>query len=475
MKKILLLLFFPAVVFGQTFWTETFSNGCDSGCTTYSGPNGTWTETSTGTNDAEANIWYISGAECGNVAGNCGSQCGAIDPSLHISSVYFLADEAAIYNAGGMCGTLFCVTTNMRIESPTINCSSKSNLVLSFNYIENGDGTNDDATVWYNDGSSWSQIDSLVKTPLTCAPQGLWTAFSITLPASANNNPNVKIGFNWTNNDDGVGTDPSIAIDDIQLCADTCSTGPTSVAATSTDATCSGNDGAITVTGVTGGTPPFTYSIDGINFQSSTTFNNLAAGSYSLAAKDSNGYTISTVVIVNSIPGPASVSAIGTNPSSCDSANGNIVVGSVIGGTTPYVYSIDGINFQSSTAFSGLDTGIYTVTAKDTMGCTVSTNVTLSCTTTSISALIVEFNFLIKPNPFSHQTQILYTLSSTSQVNIEIYNLLGKKEIVLLNEAQNAGKQQLNINGDALKLAPGIYFLKIKLNQTQFTQKLVKL
>ncbi|PCH92367.1 MAG: hypothetical protein COB85_08235, partial [Bacteroidetes bacterium] len=50
-----------------------------------------------------------------------------------------------------------------------------------------------------------------------CSPQGTWTAFSILLPASANNNDSVKIGFNWTNNDDGVGTDPSVAIDDITL------------------------------------------------------------------------------------------------------------------------------------------------------------------------------------------------------------------------------------------------------------------
>ena len=36
-------------------------------------------------------------------------------------------------------------------------------------------------------------------------PQGQWTAFSILLPVSANNNPSVKIGFNWINNDDNIG------------------------------------------------------------------------------------------------------------------------------------------------------------------------------------------------------------------------------------------------------------------------------
>jgi hypothetical protein len=37
------------------------------------------------------------------------------------------------------------------------------------------------------------------------------------LPASANNNPNVRIGFRWINNDDGDATDPSFAADDVEV------------------------------------------------------------------------------------------------------------------------------------------------------------------------------------------------------------------------------------------------------------------
>jgi hypothetical protein len=47
--------------------------------------------------------------------------------------------------------------------------------------------------------------------------QGLWTAYSIALPATANNNPGIRIGFRWVNNANGTGTDPSFAVDDIQL------------------------------------------------------------------------------------------------------------------------------------------------------------------------------------------------------------------------------------------------------------------
>ncbi len=205
----------------QIFWSEGFQNSCVTGCleTAYiGGPNGPWTQTATGLNDPESNKWFISGNECGNLPPACGSVCGAVDPSLHIGADDgFVFDNGAAYDAGGFCGVLFCVTTNMRAESPTINCSGKTNINLYFNYIEGGDGANDDASVCYYDGATWSLLSNMPKTVLCGNGQGMWTAFSILLPVSANNNPNIKIGFNWTNNDDGVGTDPSFAVDDIDL------------------------------------------------------------------------------------------------------------------------------------------------------------------------------------------------------------------------------------------------------------------
>lgn len=56
----------------------------------------------------------------------------------------------------------------------------------------------------------------LAKTAV-CAGQGTWTNHAIALPASANNNANVRIGFRWVNNNDGTGADPSFAVDDVQI------------------------------------------------------------------------------------------------------------------------------------------------------------------------------------------------------------------------------------------------------------------
>jgi hypothetical protein len=220
---IFILVFSLSAKAQDTFWIENFGTGCNQGslATAYAGPNGNWTVTSTGTNAGSANVWYISATENGNPLGTCGSGCGS-DRTLHLGSVNVLglpADPGAAYYEGlnGFCGFLPCGATDKRVESPFIDCTGRENITLAFHYIEGGN-TNDNATLWYYNGSTWSQIFDMSKTfSTTCSPQGLWTLFNLVLPASANNNPNIKIGFRWVNNDDASATDPSFAVDDITL------------------------------------------------------------------------------------------------------------------------------------------------------------------------------------------------------------------------------------------------------------------
>lgn len=212
---------------GGVFWTENFGTGCNTGqlASAYTGPNGTWSITNTGTNDPSANNWFVSAAENGQGAGNCGAGCGT-NHTLHLGATYPSTDPGAAYyeSTPGFCPTFLpCSYTDRRVESPVINCTGQTGITLSMSYMEFGQSTLDNATLWYFDGSIWTQLVDLPKT-LCCGSatcngtlQGLWTAYSIALPASANNNPNVRISFRWVNNADGVGTDPSFAVDDIQL------------------------------------------------------------------------------------------------------------------------------------------------------------------------------------------------------------------------------------------------------------------
>jgi hypothetical protein len=209
-------------------WAEDFGTGCNQGqlANGFDAGNGAWSVSSTGANDVEANLFFVSATEQIG-AGNCGTGCGGTnDRTLHVGNAAIPlfgipSDGGASYNAGGLCGSFFCVETNIRAESPVINLTGESSIELIFDYIEFGDAVNDNAELWYFDGAVWALLVDLPKTSCCGGPcggnQGSFTSYSINLPASADNNANVKIGFNWTNNDDGVGTDPSFAVDNIEL------------------------------------------------------------------------------------------------------------------------------------------------------------------------------------------------------------------------------------------------------------------
>ncbi|MEM7039828.1 MAG: SprB repeat-containing protein, partial [Bacteroidota bacterium] len=190
---------------GQVIWSEDFDGVTN------------WTlNVPTGVNGVDNNFWVINDNEGGVAPPNCGVANNG-DATLHITSVFNPLGGAA-YDAGGLCGVLFCPQTNMRAESPTISTVGFSNLFLDFEFISNGDALLDNASVWMNPGTGWVQLNPSIKSPVCLNGQGQWSnAVSIALPATANNNPNLQIGFNWTNNDDGVGSDPSVAINDITI------------------------------------------------------------------------------------------------------------------------------------------------------------------------------------------------------------------------------------------------------------------
>jgi gliding motility-associated-like protein len=218
------LSFFSLSLQAQVFWTENFNNGCTSNCdaATYVGPNGAWTSsTGPGHGGFAPNIWYVSCAENGHTPTVCGSGCVAASATatlatLHVGSTT-IGDIGAAFDAGGCGGG--CTDSDIRSESPTISTIGKSTITLAFNYIANGDPGNDYGYVEYstNNGATWTTLTTPAVTPICPSTQGRWQAFSMLLPASCDNIATLKIAYHWINNDDGVGTDPSFALDDMTL------------------------------------------------------------------------------------------------------------------------------------------------------------------------------------------------------------------------------------------------------------------
>lgn len=143
------------------------------------------------------------------------------------------------------------------------------------------------------------------------------------------------------------------------------------VTLTTVQPTCTVATGSITVTEPLG--TDYTYSIDGTNFQSSPNFTNVASGNYTVTVKDLNGCTGTASVDLTASGSVPSAPVVTIQHPTCTVQTGSVEVTSPTG--TNFTYSIDGTNFQSSTQFTALTPGNYTITVKDDAGCVNSTAV----------------------------------------------------------------------------------------------------
>ena len=155
--------------------------------------------------------------------------------------------------------------------------------------------------------------------------------------------------------------------------------GPTAIARNIVNATCGAANGSITLGAVTGGTGPYTYNVNGAGFSSNTSYTGLAAGTYSVIVKDNNGCTFTTSATISNSSGPTALAVTSTN-TTCGAANGTITIGATTGGTGPFTYSFNSSAFTSTTSYTALAAGTYSIVVKDASGCTFSTSITVNNT-----------------------------------------------------------------------------------------------
>lgn len=148
-----------------------------------------------------------------------------------------------------------------------------------------------------------------------------------------------------------------------------------------------GANGSISAS-ASGGLAPYTYSISGGAYSSNSTFSALSSGSYTISAKDANGCTGTAVTVSLACP---PIIVTGTPASSKPNCPNNTIAVAASNGVSPYTYSKDGTNFQTSANIFPLAGGTYTITAKDSKGCTGSSTVTVSAPAT------VHFSTDVKP------------------------------------------------------------------------------
>ena len=217
------------------------------------------------------------------------------------------------------------------------------------------------------------------------------------------------------------------------------------------------NDGSVVIT-ANGGTPPYTYSIGGA-FQTSNTFNMLAAGSYTSSVKDANLCIVTEPFSIAEAP-----VLLGQTVSVTDimTVNDGSVEITAFGGTPPYTYSIGGA-YQSSNFFNQLAAGTYLsiVLDDDQHADTVSFEVVDPFVSVSES---IAKTIVLYPNPVD---QLLYFNGIESGCFIQLVDLTGR--IVLsVPSTENA---VIDLNG----LTTGVYVIRLeKDNELLFTEKIIK-
>jgi hypothetical protein len=146
----------------------------------------------------------------------------------------------------------------------------------------------------------------------------------------------------------------------------------TSISETVTNVGCKGSfTGSIDATIIGGSGTGFTYKWTGPNGFLAITedISSLKAGNYTLTATDNeNGCAVTKVIVVTQPATVLSLTLTKTNVTGCNSLG--TITGTGAGGTSPYQYSLNGVNYQSSNLFTGLYGGTDTLWVKDVMGCT---------------------------------------------------------------------------------------------------------
>jgi uncharacterized protein (DUF2141 family) len=186
---------------------------------------------------------------------------------------------------------------------------------------------------------------------------------------------------------------------------------------TSVSPSCLQSNGSISLT-ITGGTAPFYYSASTgnveISYGRTFSISGLSAGDYNFEVTDA-GFCKTFAGTTLQTPGGITSVSVNNQNSTCSSVDGSIQI-SVVGGTTPYTYTLvypSGAqtninNSQTTQLFDGLGSGTYTVAVSDNSGCSYIQEITI-----------------ITENKFTISTDVVSTSCNQNNGQVTIYSTTG--------------------------------------------------
>jgi len=93
----------------------------------------------------------------------------------------------------------------------------------------------------------------------------------------------------------------------------------------------------------------------------------------------------------------------------------------------PYTYSINGVDYQSSNQFEGLNAGDLTLSILDANECLMSFDINVGTSAVCGGAFQDQvIDFIIAPNPINNHLNMTFCSSSTQEVVYTIYDESGR-------------------------------------------------
>jgi len=157
--------------------------------------------------------------------------------------------------------------------------------------------------------------------------------------------------------------------------------------ANSNNVSCNGGSNGSAVTAISGGLAPYTYTLNGGSSQSSGTYSNLTAGTYTVEVTDANGCTDTQPVTITQ-PTVVTLSFVSATDASCSGSDGSLTVAGA-GGTGTLHYSSNGGATQTSPTFNTVAGGTYTIQVVDDNGCSASVPATVGIVN-NLTALLID-------------------------------------------------------------------------------------
>ena len=225
-----------------------------------------------------------------------------------------------------------------------------------------------------------------------------------------------------------------------------------------------------------GGTMPYTYQWNpGNQFGQSINVSPGTTTTYTLVVTDVNGCSATSNPVVVTVNPPTGI--VISNDTTILQGDSVTICASATNGQPPYIVQWNNGVVSNCITVSPSQTTTYTAIASDFCGNEAIGSVVV--TVDSSVSVGPSFNtiadFKVYPNPFRGETNVSYTLPSSGQVSIEVIDLLGK--VIATPETKvnrAAGNHQVTINSSQAHLTPGVYFVRLTVNDQVMTKRIIQ-